>query len=34
VILWRGATAYNGPAADLSVPDAVAVMVGYQNEAA
>jgi simple sugar transport system ATP-binding protein len=34
VILWRGATAYDGPAADLTVPDAVAVMVGYQEEGA
>ena len=34
VILWRGATAYDGPAAELTVPDAVAIMVGYQQEKA
>jgi ABC-type sugar transport system ATPase subunit len=30
-ILWRGATALNAPAADLTVPDVVSVMVGYQK---
>lgn len=34
VILWRGATAHDGPARDLTVPDAVAIMVGYQQESA
>jgi len=34
VILWRGAAAHDGPARDLTVPDAVAIMVGYQQESA
>jgi simple sugar transport system ATP-binding protein len=34
VILWRGATVLDAPAADLNVPDVVATMVGYQREAA
>ena len=34
VILWRGATALDAPARDLTVPEAVAIMVGYQQESA
>ncbi len=34
VILWRGATAYDGPAANMTVPDAVAIMVGFKKEQA
>jgi ABC-type sugar transport system ATPase subunit len=33
-ILWRGETAFEGEAAGLSVPDVVAMMVGYRAEAA
>jgi simple sugar transport system ATP-binding protein len=33
VILWRGGTAIDAPAKDLSVPDVVATMVGYEQEA-
>jgi simple sugar transport system ATP-binding protein len=33
VILWRGATALDEPASDLTVPDVVTVMVGAQREA-
>jgi simple sugar transport system ATP-binding protein len=33
VILWRGRTALDAAAADLSVPDVVATMVGYQKAA-
>lgn len=33
-ILWRGVTAVQAPAADLTVPDAVAAMVGYNAEQA
>lgn len=33
VILWRGRTAIDAPAADLTVPDVVATMVGYEQEA-
>jgi ABC-type sugar transport system ATPase subunit len=31
VILWRGETAFDGPASALTVPDAVAIMVGYKQ---
>jgi simple sugar transport system ATP-binding protein len=34
VILWCGATALDAPAADLTVPEAVAIMVGYTQESA
>jgi simple sugar transport system ATP-binding protein len=34
VILWRGETALDAPAATLTVPDAVATMVGYKVDAA
>jgi hypothetical protein len=34
VILWRGKTVLDSPAADLTVPDVVATMVGYTKEAA
>jgi simple sugar transport system ATP-binding protein len=34
VILWRGETALDAPAASLTVPDAVATMVGYKVGAA
>jgi simple sugar transport system ATP-binding protein len=34
VILWRGRTVLNEPAASLTVPDVVAAMVGYQKETA
>ena len=34
VILWRGATALDAPARDLTVPEAVAIMVGYKQESA
>jgi simple sugar transport system ATP-binding protein len=34
VILWRGETALDAPAADLTVPEVVATMVGYKGEAA
>lgn len=34
VILWRGETALDAPAAGLTVPDVVATMVGYKGEAA
>jgi simple sugar transport system ATP-binding protein len=34
VILWRGATAIDTPARDLTVPEAVAIMVGYTQGAA
>ena len=34
VILWRGETVFDGPASDLTVPDAVSIMVGYQKDAA
>ena len=34
VILWRGATAVDVPARDLTVPQAVEIMVGYQQESA
>jgi simple sugar transport system ATP-binding protein len=33
-ILWRGKTALEAPAAELTVPDVVATMVGYGTEAA
>jgi simple sugar transport system ATP-binding protein len=33
VILWRGKTALDAAAADLTVPDVVATMVGYQKDA-
>ncbi len=33
VILWRGHTALDAPAADLTVPEVVATMVGFQKEA-
>ena len=33
VILWRGETAYEGPASELTVPDAVAIMVGFKQQA-
>jgi ABC-type sugar transport system ATPase subunit len=33
-ILWRGTTAMEAAAADLTVPDVVATMVGYGREAA
>jgi simple sugar transport system ATP-binding protein len=33
-ILWRGRTALTAPAADLTVPEVVATMVGYGSEAA
>jgi ABC-type sugar transport system ATPase subunit len=33
VILWRGQTALEAAAADLTVPDVVATMVGFQKEA-
>jgi simple sugar transport system ATP-binding protein len=32
-VLWRGRTALEEPAGDLTVPDVVAAMVGYQSEA-
>jgi ABC-type sugar transport system ATPase subunit len=31
-ILWRGKTAFEGPAVGLTVPDVVSTMVGYQVE--
>jgi simple sugar transport system ATP-binding protein len=34
VILWRGETAFEAPAAGLTVPDVVATMVGYKEGAA
>lgn len=34
VILWRGRTALDAPAADLTVPDVVATMVGFTEGAA
>jgi simple sugar transport system ATP-binding protein len=34
VILWRGETALDAPASTLTVPDAVATMVGYKVGAA
>jgi simple sugar transport system ATP-binding protein len=34
VILWRGVTVLDAPAAELTVPDVVTTMVGYQREAA
>ena len=34
VILWRGQTALDAPAAGLTVPDVVATMVGYKGVAA
>jgi len=34
VILWRGRTIIDQPAAGLTVPDVVAAMVGYQKETA
>ena len=34
VILLRGATALDAPARDLTVPEAVAIMVGYKQESA
>jgi len=34
VILWRGRTVSDQPAASLTVPDVVAAMVGYQKETA
>lgn len=34
VILWRGETALEAPASTLTVPDAVATMVGYRTGAA
>jgi simple sugar transport system ATP-binding protein len=34
VILWRGQTALDAPAADLTVPDVVATMVGFRKEEA
>lgn len=33
-VLWRGETVLESPAADLTVPDLVATMVGYRGEAA
>lgn len=33
-ILWRGRTVRTAPAADLTVPDIVATMVGYEDSAA
>lgn len=33
-ILWRGATAFEGPSEGLTVPDVVATMVGYGKEQA
>lgn len=33
-ILWRGSTAFEGPACELTVPDVVATMVGYRQEEA
>ena len=33
-VLWRGETALQAPAADLTVPDLVATMVGYRQGAA
>lgn len=33
-ILWRGGTALEAPAASLTVPEAVAIMVGYNQEQA
>jgi ABC-type sugar transport system ATPase subunit len=33
-ILWRGATAFEGPADGLTVPDVVATMVGYGKDQA
>jgi ABC-type sugar transport system ATPase subunit len=33
-ILWRGTTVKTAPAADLTVPDIVATMVGYKGQAA
>lgn len=33
-ILWRGATAFEGPSEGLTVPDVVATMVGYGKDAA
>jgi simple sugar transport system ATP-binding protein len=33
-VLWRGQTVLEAPAADLTVPDLVATMVGYQAGAA
>jgi simple sugar transport system ATP-binding protein len=33
-ILWRGETAFEGDAAGLTVPDVVAMMVGYRTEVA
>lgn len=34
VVLWRGNTAIDAPARDLTVPEVVATMVGYRQEAA
>ena len=34
VILWRGETALDAPAAGLTVPEVVATMVGYKGQAA
>jgi ABC-type sugar transport system ATPase subunit len=34
VILWRGETALDAPAAGLTVPEVVATMVGYKGVAA
>ncbi|EPX87437.1 monosaccharide ABC transporter ATP-binding protein, CUT2 family [Rubellimicrobium thermophilum DSM 16684] len=34
VVLWRGKTVLDAPAADLTVPDLVATMVGHVKEAA
>jgi ABC-type sugar transport system ATPase subunit len=34
VILWRGQTEFEGPAAGLTVPDVVAKMVGYRQASA
>jgi ABC-type sugar transport system ATPase subunit len=33
-VLWRGETVLVAPAADLTVPDLVATMVGYRAEEA
>lgn len=33
-VLWRGETVLDAPAADLTVPDLVATMVGYRGKAA